>query len=127
MSNCIELLDKATVIFLPEEIKIEEFKHLVQTATDQPGLGQTLTDNQADQYAAWWFLQKNTVFHKDGWLAIKFGQGRSTHTWRDLGHTLRVIAKYMKQVKHHAFIAADESDGFASRFKLKVEFKNAKI
>lgn len=125
MSNCVDLW-RETVVFLSHEIKLDEFKQLVQTAPEIR-LNHTLTDLECDQYEAWWFLQKNTVFHPDGWCAIRFGRGRSSHTWRDLQGTLSTIAKFMKRVKHHKFVASDESDGHAKRYWLNVEFKGGKI
>jgi hypothetical protein len=124
MSNCIYIYNP-TVQFKPSEINISGLLSLlnsVKTITDSKDLD-LLTP---DQCMAWWYLTGNTSY-VNGKLYIHFGQGRSSHTWRDFRGTLRVLSKFVIQPKSNIFTMSDEYDGHKTRFHCIVDFKKGDV
>ena len=123
MSNCITL-HKNRVLFMYHELDADGLEELLNRAHEMPP-GER-SEAEADANAAWWFLQANTVFGPMG-VEIAFGQGRSSHTWRDFRWLLRMLSKYVLKAKTHRFLAADESDGFDQTFWLPVDFQAGQV
>lgn len=126
MSNCIRILKGEEVCFFPDEIDIEGFKALMAKAKNHSSTdGTEWTREKGEQTMAWWFLSNSAADHRG--VAIWFGCGRSSHTWRDFQGTLSVLKQFIKKPKTHRFTCSDESDGFEHPFKMKVEFQTGKI
>jgi hypothetical protein len=115
MSNCIELA-KHVVFFKTSEIDVEKFRTFLESIPEKMPEGHDV-DN-----GAWWYLATNTTFMSDG-VEIRFGAGRSSHTWRDFRYVVnKILNPYMKGKKGHRFICRDESDGFRDSFVWDVVF-----
>ena len=59
-----------------------------------------------------WFLKENTEYKKDK-VIIKFGEGKSSHTWRDFSQVINFFVPLMKKEKKHIFRISDESSMFS--------------
>ncbi len=121
MSNCISIR-ASEVIFTLEELDISGLMTLldsVRAVTDYHDLD-TLSH---DQQIAWWFLAQNTHLLDGGRVSIKFGRGRSSHTWRDFGATLVLLSKFVRIPKRHTFYISDEFDGFKAQAPWRINFK----
>lgn len=64
----------------------------------------------------WWFLSTNVIFEINGDVRILLGQGRSSHTHRDLRWTLIQLAKFVLRDTDVHVIMKDEYDNFESIF-----------
>ena len=93
MSNCIALHD-ATIQLSDRDIKIEELKALINRVKDLKEAPSGTADGPG--YIAWWFLCQ-TEFLDERHVEITLGAGRSIHTWRDFGATMRVIETFAKR------------------------------
>ena len=103
MSNCIDLRDNV-VRFTSADIDIDALFALLAKVPDALPQGDT-----GELTTAWWYLKTCTVLMGDGTVHIAFGQGRSSHTWRDFhGLVNRVINPLMKRRKSHTFKVRDE-------------------
>lgn len=128
MSNCIQLYHtrQATdkVVFFRDEIDVEGFKAFLARAersrSDDPPV------EEREREMAWWFLQANTLVDHRG-AVIRFGQGRSSHTWRDLRGTVDILKRFVKKTKYHRFVATDEADGHRKAFWLDIEFHRGAV
>jgi hypothetical protein len=89
MSNCISL-NAPPVRLTAMQIDVVALKTLVQRVKDlrEP----PSCDTDGDGYIAWWFLS-HAQFDGDKMVFIEFGDGRSTHTWRDFGATMLLIGR----------------------------------
>lgn len=104
MSNCISLRNNE-VFFSKEEINLPKLKALLDSVPDDY---KEASDKGGDIETAWWFLSKNTVLDDNGAI-ITFGEGNSTHTWRDFrGLVNSVLKPLMLKEKTHTFRAHDE-------------------
>lgn len=121
MSNCI-WLGNNVVKFHPWEIDRDKLKSILDNLPKECPDGINLTLESVIGYYAWWFLKENTIFQKNGIVKIRFGEGRSTHTWRDFrGLVNQVIKPLMLCPKIHTFIAKD--DGWPGRFQIIADFQ----
>jgi hypothetical protein len=120
VSNCVEIVRNADVIFTSEDLNISALKADIL----QYGHSESPPDPRECPVAfyCYWFLARNTDFSDDS-VVIRFGEGRSSHTWRDLGGLVRFMGKYMKKTKKHTFIVTDEIDDFQSRERYSVAFE----
>jgi len=126
MSNCVEL-HKYTVDFAPDEIDAKGLQELCEEAekeVNKENCGDVRLD--PNLRCAWWYLSENTTFSQDG-VRIEFGHGRSTHTWRDLRWTLKMLSRFVKKPKEHTFLVADEFDNFDCVGPVRVDFLNGRI
>lgn len=115
MSNCVQL-ENHVVRFANQEIDAKALLIFLE------GLPPSLNDNMTgEQQNAWWFLATCTYYHSWG-VEIRFGEGRSSHTHRDVRGVVDVLRPFMKKHKKHTFIARDESDGFQQCFNYPVVF-----
>lgn len=120
MSNCIQIYNH-TVTFTAEEINIHAYRNLMAEAArlGEPG---PVDGTPFNVYIAWWFLEKNSTVTDEA-VTIKFGQGRSTHTWRDFRQLYkRTLPDLLTQSKGHIFKLSSEDDGFCSVFDYPVVF-----
>lgn len=118
MSNCVQL-HKHVVNFTADEIDIDRFAQMLEEHKDHPR-----TPPVEDIFC--WFLRDNSMV-KDGVLTIRFGEGRSTHCWRDLAHTIWLLNPLIRKQKIHTFLIADESDGFDSVGSVTVSWPHGSI
>lgn len=103
MSNCIDLRDNV-VRFTSADIDIDALFVLLGRVSDTRP-----SDAQVEENAAWWYLKTCTVLKGDGSVHISFGEGRSTHTWRDFEHLINfVINPLMKRHKSHTFLVKED-------------------
>ena len=61
------------------------------------------------------------------YVLIRFGEGRSSHTWRDFKWLLSVLKPFFKKPCSYRFKLRDEYDGFAKVFPCVVDFHEGKI
>ena len=104
----------------------DKFLQLIRNAT-RPDMSKIhYTEEEIDNYLAWWFLQ-DAVELEDEIITIFFGDGNSAHTWRDIYQTFNLINRYMKPgfSKAHDFLARDEFESGYGTFS--VVFKHGKV
>ncbi|KKK81234.1 hypothetical protein LCGC14_2815560, partial [marine sediment metagenome] len=71
----------------------------------------------------WWFFSYRNVSVDNMGVVVRFGEGQSSHTWRDFDHLLDYIIKpIMKRSKVHVFCTRDECDGFESEERWRHDF-----
>lgn len=126
MSNCIRFAGSSrTVLFRRDEIDVEALKKDIGSARAvQYREDRSLGERRADCF--WWYLQGTTTLREDG-VSIRFGTGRSDHTWRDFKWLLQELSAYVLLEKEHKFVVFDEFDGFAEPFEISVLFKEGRI
>jgi len=91
---------------------VEGLRELIERAEGNVNSENCVTeDRPAEERVAWWFLSGNTKFANGG-VVIFLGNGRSTHTWRDLKATLYTLGTFCKRPKTLRFQVSDEFDGF---------------
>lgn len=136
MSNCITLYNHI-VVFNNDEIDIAKLFDIIQALPLEVG-SFPKTAEETHQYYCWWFLNSlNVKFNKSkpqifdinevdqkpkyDSVTVKFGHGRSSHTWRDFRGLLNnVIKPLIKNEKEHIFIVTDE--GAPGKFSMPVIF-----
>lgn len=118
MSNCIEL-HNCEVEFTEDEFDVEAYIKVMENSKVSPK-APSLGDNFA------WFLADNSIVkaNTNGTksIIIRFGRGRSSHTWRDFRWVVWYLNQFIKKPKAHIFTAADEGDGFDNLFPLEVNW-----
>ncbi len=125
MSNCIDF-HNPEVFFGADEIDLATYRERCERLK---GLNPMVAcqhqfQSEEDRNFAW-FLARNSRFIEDG-VVIRFGEGYSSHTWRDFEYTVKyLLGPYMRRLKAHTFKLSDEFDGFSSRFSETVVFKPA--
>lgn len=99
MSNCVEIRNPEVQI-PPGVIDVALWRRRV--------------DSKADDPIFYWFLAENHILYPDGSMTIRFGKGRSSHTWRDLYQTAMLLAEVATAGRPYrcVFQVADESDNF---------------
>jgi hypothetical protein len=124
MSNCIEI-HNPSVHFSLSEINALGLQSLLSSVASYDN-SEDLDLLTPDQRMAWWYLTGNTeIVH--GHVCIHFGQGRSSHTWRDFQYMLKILSRFIKREKFAIFTVSDECDGYKVKFRTQVEFKTGKI
>jgi hypothetical protein len=92
MSNCIYFGGRTGIIALTSsEFDTQNFQRFLSTV---PFNGEEPKEGHA--YHAWWFLNNNINFPTPNLLIIRLGEGRSTHTFRDLRGTLYTLTRYYR-------------------------------
>jgi hypothetical protein len=112
MSNCIKIHNYA-VHFYPDEFDIKSFKKEIEEHKSHDIL------QVEDTFC--WFLRDNSSVLTNG-VVIEFGQGRSSHTYRDFKQTVRHLSKFMLRDKVCTFDISTEGDGFDQISKMRVRF-----
>jgi len=128
MSNCIEIEQRGKVRFEPWEIDARGLKALIERAEVEVN-GENSMSDEVDWKLriAWWYLSINTQFKRSGAVEIQFGEGRSSHTWRDIRGTFKLLSEFVKLPKYHGFICSDESDGHETWFRMVVDLQSPKL
>jgi hypothetical protein len=101
VSNCIEITNRAVKVFNNRDIDVNALRALVASVCDLPD-----APKSGDGYIAWWFLS-TADFDSAGNVSVVFGQGRSSHTWRDFRGTLGVLAKFARRSIRLTFTLRD--------------------
>ena len=126
MSNCVRF--KPFRFSLTEhEADVEKIGELVKHlagSDPNPGFVRKETPDELLAECVWWwgsYFQTLTVLGEKI-VVIEMGNGRSIHTWRDLrAFVINVLNPFMKTKKQLIIKkASDESDGFRSKFDIKV-------
>lgn len=110
MSNCISLSNES-VFFKKDEIDLLKLKEVLDATPHTLAECEVLDKTDKGWRAfCWWFLKDNThIALGDTGAVIKFGEGRSSHTWRDFrGIVNHVIKPLMLKNKVHVFQVEDE-------------------
>ncbi len=116
MSNCITLRNNE-VFFSKEEIDMVKLRALLDSVPKEYDKARSIG---GDIETAWWYLSENTVLDDNGAI-ITFGEGNSSHTWRDFRGLINSVLKpLMLKEKTHTFRAHD--DGFPGWGSLIVVF-----
>lgn len=113
MSNCISLADNR-VEFQYGEIDSAKLEQLIA-----PHKEHGYPPNSEDWVC--WFLRDNTSFDMGGGVTIRFGEGQSSHTWRDFRYIILQLKEYMLTDKWHEFQVEDE--GFPGWGPMRINFK----
>lgn len=111
MSNCVEFDPRtARITLTSREFLVEEFRTFIQTV---PYNQRDVPTDSDDATIAWWFLNpgKNLHFPTNNLVTLTLGEGRSTHTYRDLRGTLHLLTKYYRHTvkKTYNLYIYDES------------------
>lgn len=130
MSNCIILHSPKNRVFFPSAaIDRAGLAKLLTAASEQP-LMPLWEPNDSEETSraktAWWFLLGAVDFCEEGVL-IRFGEGHSTHTWRDFKALLQVLRPFIQHQRSKVFRCSDESDGCRAVYKLNVDFKTGEF
>lgn len=128
MSNCIEFIKgTGTVRFSPDVIdgsRVQEYLIRARKSEGKHVWEDWKTDEQKFEDNLWWFFNEKNVSIDFAGVLVRFGEGQSSHTWRDLKYTLNYIIKpLMLQSKLHWFIITDEYDGFEAEERWRLDFK----
>ncbi len=102
MSNCIELTGKTVKLLRERDFDLNGLKSLLDSVAE---LRDAPSTNPG--YCAWWFLSSATQFDGVGTARVAFGEGRSSHTFRDFEQTMMVLAKFVKRPVKWSFEARD--------------------
>lgn len=125
MSNCIFLRNNV-VVFTAEDIDIPRFNaymSLIPQArpAELPNMTQEQQVEHWNMLSAWWYLATNVTINVD-MVTIRFGEGRSGHTWRDFrGLRNCILLPFMKRPVSHIFRCSDE-DSNGRWYDLPVTF-----
>ena len=120
MSNCVSLRNHK-VFFSKDEIDIAKLKALMDSVPETLKQAELLDkEDNGNRVDTFWFLDGN-VFNLGEGVLIEFGNGRSSHTWKDFLRLVNVIINpLMIKEKSHSFKA--KSEGFTSWGNLVVVF-----
>lgn len=122
MSNCIKIVENSSVIFSNEMIDRNALTELLIKTEEEINKDNCVDPGvDGDLRIAWWFLSSNVEF-QDDCIIVFFGDGRSTHTWRDFNATINLINKFVKNDFSHSMYVSDESDGFETIVPLLIKF-----
>ncbi len=127
MSNCIEIVKGSNIVrFNSDDIDIDKVREYLKRADQSKGKhvwesGKNAEDKFND--SLWWFFSHSNVSIDDMGVVVRFGEGQSTHTWRDFDWVLdQAIKPIMKRSKVHVFCTRDEFDGFDSEERWAHDF-----
>lgn len=116
MSNAIQI-NNGTIMIATKHLdqKLVEMIKRAQLDESLPAIScGSVLDNEVAQYnMVWYFLSKNVTFIKNS-MIIRFGQGRSIHTWRDFEALIIMINHFWRTMKtfNYRFMIYDEGDGY---------------
>jgi hypothetical protein len=130
VSNCIDIVRGSVLRFSPEIIDVKAFMtrcediEAVVEGTDNPTKAEQALNDDQDDISWWWFLSSNsTMSDSSGWLTVRLGTGRSSHTNRDFKWAIREICKYLRKPHSVVFQITDEYDGFNQVYREKYNLK----
>lgn len=113
MSNAIDLKNNE-VEFTSDEFDVAGFaeihrQHELHTKADL---------ESSDLFC--WFIRFNFKYERNK-VIIRFGDGQSSHTWRDFAQTINFLKSFMKREKKHTFKISDENN-FKEYFNKEIIF-----
>jgi len=122
MSNCIQIVKGSNIVrFNSDDIDIDKVKEYLKRADQSKGTGKSEEDRFNDNL--WWFFSHDNVSIDAMGVVVRFGEGESTHTWRDFDWVLDCVIKpIMKRSKVHVFCTRDEFDCFDSEERWRHDF-----
>jgi len=114
MSNCIEFRKNSQrVHFTSKQLDIPAF---LEEAAKHRDHEYPFDLGDQGQCGFCWFVRSNYELQyalgKPWAIVFYFGEGQSSHTWRDFRWLLHHLNQYILQPKDHTFWLADESDGY---------------
>jgi hypothetical protein len=121
MSNCVEIIG-ANGLRLNE--KWADIDKLRKDILETP---ENLDDIPKDDYHRqfiWWFIKFNTDFTQQT-ATIRLGEGRSSHTWRDLKGVFQYLGTLLRNPNEDRRVTLrmrDEYDGFREIFRTEFKF-----
>ena len=120
MSNCINFVNPK--VFFPctvlNQAALKAAIEKAQTEINRENCVTFEDDGKSDSRCLWWYV--SDVQYNDQGTVIVFGQGRSSHTWRDFQWLLKVLSKFMMQEMELSMQVDDEGFG---RCRMDVRFK----
>lgn len=124
MSNCINIVYKNMVHLNASEVDVNGLRSLIMKAEKEVNANSSVDEEiPAELKLAWWFLSKNTIFKNTGGVDIRFGAGRSGHTWRDFKGTLWTLKNFIKCPVWIRFGITDEYDGHQTIERVSVNLQ----
>lgn len=110
MSNCADVLDP--VVLPLDPLKAEKFWKLVDAATRAKAAPAENADGTwPDALTFWWFLiEKNVSRCGTRGVRIELGGARSSHTFRDLEWTVRVLGGFVRPCHRTLLVVDVEND-----------------
>ena len=128
MSNCIRIVYKAKISLKPDQVDTEGLRKLIEEAEKKVDDNNCMSkDVRPELKMSWWFLSLNTIFKPKGGVDIIFGEGRSTHTWRDFRGALQVLSQFIKVPVQVRFGIKDEFDSYGDIVRVPVNLQDGKI
>jgi len=117
VSNCIELRNH--VVTFPEDvIDVSKVRDLLARVPEQ----MPRWEEDPILYTAWWYMATCTTVTDSG-VTIRFGCGRSSHTWRDFRQFAnQVLLPLFRDGKTFTHRFQVEDDGFPGWGPWKVQF-----
>lgn len=122
MSNCIDLRNNV-VHFPASAIDVLKVRELLDRIPEEMPSWET----DSVLYTAWWYLATCTVV-TDSNVTIRFGCGRSSHTWRDfLQLANMVLLPLFRTGQTHTHFFQVQDDGFPGWLQWQVTFGEVMI
>ena len=119
MSNCVHI-EGYNVIVIPKKDLDEKFFKTVTEAVNAPDIANMSKTELNRLYDGsefgmfYWFMSTNVLVGTSQ-ISIALGDGRSTHTWRDLEGLFKVLSNHYTGSKlTTSLMVSDEGDGFRS-------------
>ncbi len=135
MSNCISISRNTKIVRLGDDLlHLGRLTRAITSAKKPEVLYREMTDAEATDYYLWWFLTpQNTQLRRDSqghFLQVAFGDGRSTHTWRDFRGLINfVFPRFLTRPDiraNHVFQIMDTDSGQNSWVPIKIIFGSNK-
>lgn len=134
MSNCINIVKGTYVVRFSSDIidvgKVREYlKRAEESDNAASGLAFGGSPQDCNEFKTfsnnlWWFFSHRNISIDAMGVVVRFGEGESSHTWRDFRWVLDCVIKpIMKGSKVHVFTTEDEYDGFKSQISWKHDFQ----
>ena len=98
MSNCIEV--RSAKVFIPNHyIELDRLKAMVEAGNvfDSKQYFSIAKPTEEDniKITFYWFITPGNVEFTPDHVIIRLGEGRSSHTWRDLQETCWAVSRFM--------------------------------
>lgn len=116
MSNCISIRDGA-VTFSPQEMNLPALLLALEVHKDCKGFELHGRDNEMEwacQNAQWFLVKGRNLEVSTRGVRVTFGDGNSSHTWRDFRGTVLFLNKFMLRTKTHVVSLRDDDMGGGS-------------
>jgi len=118
LSNCISFHNQGEGVLFPNKVlrkeALEQALQKIQgRGKPEADIREEHTEEEVDQYHYWWFLEGTSDLTPEGFL-VRFGHGRSGHTWRDWRNTLWFLHQFVEKPFAFTVYLSDEYDGHDS-------------